>query len=173
MASQVLNGLSNPTYKNNTGQNARVIINFMYSDANEEITINWSGASITESGVEAIGKHIACASAWYGDFFLVPWSYWGWWWRSNRRLPNGVAGNYGSNPRTAISTQNVAIKLPEREVDIKLRRRGWWWWGRESSQDYSGFSISVALPLEIFLAPNESFSAICGAYNIVVIPEEG
>lgn len=164
MASQVLNGNSNPSYTNNTGQNVRVVINYMYSDNGDQITINWGSASVTESGIEAIGKNIACASGWYGDYFLVPWSYWGWWWRRSYQ---------NSNPRTALSTQNVAVKLPEREIDIPSWRRGWWWWPREDRREYSGFSISIALPLEIFLKPNERFSAVCGAYNIVVIPEAG
>ena len=164
MTSQILSGSSNPNYTNNTGQNVRIVINYMYSDTNDEITINWSGVSVSESGVEAIGKNIASASGWYGDYFLLPWSQWNWWWKRNY---------LDTNPRTALSTQNVAIKLPTLQTEIPKRRRGWLWWVRENASEYSGFSISIALPLEIFLAPNQSFSAVCGPYNIAVIPEAG
>jgi len=164
MASQILNGSSNPTYTNNTGQNVRIVINYMYSDNNEEITINWAGVSVSESGIEAIGKNIACASGWYGDYFLQPWRYWGWWWNA-RYLT--------TNPRTAITAQNVAVKLPSQEAQVPLWKRGWWWWYRQNTNEFSGFSLSIALPLEIFLAPNQKFSAICGAHNIVVIKEDG
>ena len=77
MASQVLSGSSNPTYTNNTGQNVRVILNFLSSAT----TISWAGVSINSS--------------------------------------------------------------------------------------------TSPLPDEIILAPNQSFSAICGPYNIAVIKEDG
>jgi len=32
---------------------------------------------------------------------------------------------------------------------------------------------NIALPTEIMLAPNQSFSAVCGPYNIVIIKEDG
>jgi hypothetical protein len=34
-------------------------------------------------------------------------------------------------------------------------------------------TTSVALPTELMLAAGQTFSATCGAYNIVVIPEAG
>lgn len=77
MASQVFSGSSNPTYTNNTGQNVRVILNFLSSAT----TISWAGVSATSS--------------------------------------------------------------------------------------------TGPLPKEIILAPNQTFSAICGPYNIAVIKEDG
>lgn len=41
MASQVFSGSSNPTYTNNTGQNVRVILNFL----SNATTVNWAGIS--------------------------------------------------------------------------------------------------------------------------------
>lgn len=41
MASQILSGAANPTYTNNTGQNVRVIINFLSGAT----TVNWAGVS--------------------------------------------------------------------------------------------------------------------------------
>ena len=43
MASQVLSGNSNPSYTNNTGQNVRVILNFL---SNPTI-VSWGGATTT------------------------------------------------------------------------------------------------------------------------------
>ena len=37
----------------------------------------------------------------------------------------------------------------------------------------SAVSSSGPLPSEIMLAPNQSFSATCGPYNIVVVKEDG
>ena len=50
MASQVLSGVSSPSYTNNTGQNVRVVINYMASASTgitRIITLNWAGVSIT------------------------------------------------------------------------------------------------------------------------------
>jgi hypothetical protein len=162
MASQVLSGNSNPTYTNNTGQNVRIVINFMDSTVNGDITMNWAGISISESDVESIGKNIACANAFYGDYFWSPFTLWRWW----------FAKGYNLNPRATLSTQNAAIRLPVTEVEFTKTRRGFRRW-LFSVDNISGFSLSVALPLEIFLAPGQTFSAICGAYNIVAIKEDG
>lgn len=77
MASQIISGPSNPTYINDTGQNVRVVINFLRNPT----SVNWAGVS--------------------------------------------------ANTATSI------------------------------------------IPKQIMLAPNQSFSARCGAYNIVVIKEDG
>lgn len=37
----------------------------------------------------------------------------------------------------------------------------------------SAVSSSGPLPSEVMLAPNQSFSAACGPYNIVVVKEDG
>jgi len=37
----------------------------------------------------------------------------------------------------------------------------------------SASSTSGPLPKEIMLAPNQSFSAVCGPYNIAVLKEDG
>jgi hypothetical protein len=134
----------------------------MYSNENDEITLNWAGVSVGENGIEAIGKNIACASGWYGDLFYLPWSIFTWF----------LAPLSSRNPRSSIAAQNVAIKLPTRETDISKWVRGWFWWTR-NAREWSGFSLSIALPLEIYLAPNQTFSAICGPYNILAIKEDG
>jgi hypothetical protein len=164
MASQVLSGSGNPSYTNNTSQNVRIVINYMNATAAKEITINWAGVSITETNVESFGKNIACASAFYGDYFLFNdgLKTWNWWKRVSKTF----------NPRSAIIAQNVAISMPTIEVDFAPKRRFKQWFVDNLSQ-ISGFSFSISLPMELFLAPGQTFSAVCGVYNIVAIKEDG
>jgi hypothetical protein len=86
MASQVLSGTSNPTYTNSTGQNVRLIINFMANCT----AMTWAGVTIS-------------------------------------------------------GTASTLVK------------------GK----------IVNTFPLEIILASTQSFSATSGAYNIVVVREDG
>ncbi len=166
MASQVLTGASNPSYTNNTGQNVRIVINYMNANDSGEITINWAGASVTESNVEAVGKSVACASAFYGDYFAIDKEVWKWWRKK-----------YGSfTPRSAVVAQNVAVRMPNplADADFSSKKRfKRWLEDPANAEALAGFSFAIAVPLEIFLAPNQTFSAICGVYNIVVIKEDG
>jgi hypothetical protein len=65
MASQVLSGSGNVSYTNTTGQNVRVIINFMEGrDVGTgvlQISMSWggTGASTSGSSVLAIGRNLA------------------------------------------------------------------------------------------------------------------
>jgi hypothetical protein len=163
MASDVLSGSSNPTFTNPYDQNVRVVINFMYSDSEDKIRINWAGNSVTEYNIEAIGKNIACGSAFYGDYYGLGWPFFGWFF--------GLFGN-ARQARSALSAQNVAIKLPTTQRLFERTIRGWYLWYR-SSREIAGFSLSIALPLEIYLSKGQTFSAICGSYNIIVLKEDG
>lgn len=115
MSSQVLSGSSNVSYTNNTGQNVRIVINYM-EGVGSTISINWAGVSVS-SNLSAIGRNLAFA---------------------------GPSGTY------SINNGNNALGTP--------------------GQPNGTFG---ALPTEVMLAPGESFSATCGAYNIVVISENG
>ena len=110
MASQVLSGSSNPSYTNNTGQNVRVVINYMST----VVSLSWAGVSVSGGGTNsiagAIGRNLAFTTISGGD---------------------GIAA---SNMRSGIDS---------------------------------------SLPTELMLAPGQTFSATCGVYNIVVIPEAG
>lgn len=163
MSSQILNGSSDPSYTNNTGQNVRIVINFMYANTRNSVTINWGGNSVTEYNIEAFGKNIACASGFYGDYYGIGWPFFSWFF-----------GLFGSirQARSSITTQNVAIKLPTTQEIFNRTVKGWYLWFK-SSREIAGFSMAIALPLEIFLSPGQTFSAICGAYNILVIKEDG
>ena len=126
MASQVLSGTSNPSYTNNTGQNVRVVINYMApqiggnvdrgrGEQSSGITINWNGLS---------------ASA--------------------------------SRPLASFTTSTVTglVSVTPLGDPIVI--------GRSVMA-----GAPVALPVELILAPGQTFSAVCGPHNIVVIPENG
>jgi len=61
MASQVLSGSGGVSYTNNTGQNVRVVINFLgYSNPGYYgMLITWSNASIRADYANAIGRNLA------------------------------------------------------------------------------------------------------------------
>lgn len=77
MASQVFSGTSNPSYTNNTGQNVRIVINFMLAQTlspptggvaaaptmgtsgNTGITLTWAGVSVNAPGALAMGRNLA------------------------------------------------------------------------------------------------------------------
>ena len=131
MASTVISGASNPSYRNNTDQNVRVVINYMTSAVSDNrqgtpfgrigtvsyfITINWNGVSVSASD----------------------------------------SSQFEAQPgRPQITVVQTTVGFP-----ISIGR---------SIAATSG----VALPTEIILAPGQTFSAVCGAHNIVVIPENG
>lgn len=115
MASQVLSGSGSVSYTNNTGQNVRIVINYMSSSSSSTpgIIINWGAASaplrvqLVGTSVSAIGRNLAFNT-----------------------------GTTGAGSNGLLSSGN-------------------------------------ALPTELMLAPGQIFSAACGLYNIVVIPEAG
>ena len=119
MASQVLSGASNASYTNNTGQNVRVVINYMEGDpVTQKLTINWAGLSVSADSkvsnlAPIIGRNLAFSA-------------------SSSNVANNMANTQG--------TQSAAIS---------------------------------ALPTELMLAPNQTFSAICKIFNIIIIPEGG
>ena len=191
MASQVLSGASNPSYKNNTGQNVRIVINFMSSLNrpaaaspgalnSETLTINWAGVSQTYFSQDgdrlrypvaltareqrrdgiidrdgrvpaqpvAIGRNLASVS--------VTYSY------STNNYLAGVPDSSNSSPfYSGAITPLVVSGAGASPISVAL-----------AANNASG-TAPLALPTEIMLAPNQTFSAVCGVYNIVVIPEAG
>jgi hypothetical protein len=131
MASQVLSGVSNPTYTNNTGQNVRVAINYMQN----VISMSWAG--VTEAPYTSI--------------------------------------NF--NP-TGTVTQTVFSPLIEfaigKGIDNFMSGNIFNFFNQQSAMPGVGYTKEGGhFPVEIALAPGQSFSAICGVYNIVVIKEDG
>ena len=135
MASQVLTGTGDVTYTNNTGQNVRIVINYMkLSNSNivtpGSITVSFGGVSTT---IRTYGGTIG----------------------------RGIAGTTrgSSNASSGPSGQNFAKEL-------------------FTTGEIEG------VPLELILAPTETFSVVgnaqaqvstitIAAYNMVVIPEAG
>jgi hypothetical protein len=127
MASTILNGSNNLTYTNNTGQNVRIVINYMQTadTSTGSIGLSWgNGASAAAATATAFGKNVAFSTGMISDV---------------------------KNSKYNIINANGMIPF-------------------ESGPSQH---TTQALPSEIMLAPGQTFSATCGAYNIVVIPEAG
>ncbi len=178
MASTVISGPSNPSYRNNTDQNVRIVINYMagttFAPATfrgspsgfggpvlntptvpSTITINWAGVSVgtsSDQGNVAIGRNLA-----YSQLF---------------------------RDTAAGGTQRVQVgelRPGQPGFDQNLTDQG------RAIFAAVGVNNSVALasatnnatgfvgplPTELMLAPGQTFSAVCGVHNIVVIPENG
>lgn len=133
MASQVLTGTGDVTYTNNTGQNVRIVINYMkFTNSN---SINFGSITVSFGGVSTTIRT-------YGG-----------------TIGRGIAGTTRDTGSGATASQNFA-----RELLINGEIEG--------------------VPLEIILAPTETFSVVgntqpnvstisVAAYNMVVIPEAG
>jgi hypothetical protein len=155
MASQVLSGSSNPSYTNNTGQNVRIVINYMSrppvtnSVPRPSITLNWAGVSVSAE-FQAIGRNLALVSTStninqvrYYEGTLLP--------------VQDISGfsNHTSNALPSTTTRTVGLTG-----------------GNQTSYQITD-PVTGALPTELMIAPGQTFSATCGVYNIVVIPENG
>lgn len=137
MASQVLSGSGNVSYTNTTGENVRIIINYMSGSQRREvpdgeditgISISFPGGSAGSIRALAIGKHLASVT---------------------------------TSSSVTVSSENAIMR----------------WTSPSAGEDYRFTAptdgTSFAIPLELMLAPGQSFSASCSSYNIVVIPEGG
>jgi hypothetical protein len=171
MASQVLSGASNPSYRNNTDQNVRIVINYMQGTAPiaasgnpntgsfraavpSVITLNWAGVSAS-SALNAktlvIGRNLAFSQI-FRDTAMG----------GTQSVFTGVLrddrGNLVITDRGLVNTfQAVGVN---NSVSITAV-------GNNSNGE------DVALPTELIIAPGQTFSAICGIHNIVIIPELG
>lgn len=129
MASQVLIGSSNPSYTNNTGQNVRILINYMASCT----SMTWEGVTVTAAAT-TIGKSI-------------PPSY-----KSNSFSISGtISGSISPN----VSLGSISGTLSGGSGSLNLD------------------PVNSSFPVELTIASGQSFSALSGAYNIVVIKEDG
>lgn len=69
MASQVLSGTENVSYTNNTGQNVRIVINYMrsrFASSQQTLSMSWAGVTISSTATNAsidfplvIGRNLA------------------------------------------------------------------------------------------------------------------
>lgn len=193
MASQVLSGPSNPNYTNNTGQNVRIVINYMASTDGTppqgvgggfpqqtapniapvvntpgvapSLTINWAGVSVTgKMGPDPVIKT--------GYYSIL----------RGRRVQNVIVSGgpkfaIGRNISAAAAITKETPGFIESLFDDIPGIGG----GEVSIATYAhnaGFqmgtvTMGITFPTELMLAPGQTFSAVCGVYNIVVIPENG
>jgi hypothetical protein len=184
MASTVLSGASNPTYVNSTGQNVRLLINYM----SNVTRMSWSGVSISNAST-TIGKDIQNI---YGEFrYAIPQGH-------NQASPNTIHSGQavpGSRVTMTYFPYTNAYHPPHFSSTntgnpdshpITSNSRYWWgwyhwwwgfnsWWGEGSNIFYIPLSISRGgnFPTEIMLANGDLFSATSGAYNIIIIKEDG
>lgn len=173
MASQILSGASNPSYTNNTGQNVRLVINHMSNTTQ----VSWAGNTLNLLPVETV--HVASPN--YTSSIYN---------RNNRKYYNINNNNFLPGPSTGY-TINSTLKLITSIEDWDGTTYG------DDNYDFRGFSagsnsdsninyystypynptrdytVGFSIPSKIFLAPGQSFSAVCGPYNIVVIKEDG
>jgi len=178
MASQVLSGSSNPSYTNNTGQNVRIVINYMRGIAESSntipnpnpitITLNWAGISET-AYFDAIGRNLA---------FITPPTIVGnttaTFRKSSEKSSRGIRTYYDdsfSTIRGSVPVENIRAVTSGGQSNNAVSGTGIAWGG--ATTEVVVFSGAGSLPTELMLAPGQTFSAICGIYNIVVIPEDG
>jgi hypothetical protein len=155
MASTVLSGASNPSYRNNTDQNVRIVINYMASNATNDLSIGWAGVAIGGRfpNPTVIGRNLAfsniierSATGGISQQFVTT--------RTATFFPNTDIINTTSSSQTLTPVaQNVDVEISQ------------------TAQNMAG-SIGT-FPTELILAPGQIFSCICGVHNIVVIPENG
>lgn len=151
MASQVLSGASNPSYTNNTGQNVRLLINYIASCT----SMTW--ASVTVTGNSTVGKDIMTINGEFrsaeaptstGDVTLIDGATQG---------QGGAGSLIVSGPEEILSGLVAGNFVGSANIFYVPRT----------------ISPGGDFPSELVLADGEEFSATSGAFNIVVIKEDG
>jgi hypothetical protein len=151
MASQVLSGATNASYTNNTGQNVRLIINYM----SNVTSMTWADVTVTASST-TIGKNVPISYS-ATNFSMI--------------LPTGTLN--ASN--TSASNDAARITLRGTVAYITGAKTAT---GQDIPAPATGTlnltpSTNSNFPIELMLANGQTFSAVCGAYNIISIKEDG
>jgi len=155
MASQVLSGASNASYTNNTGQNVRLIINYM----SNVTSMTWAGVTVTASST-TIGKNVPTISTTTSTGTIATPQTTG---LLKGRVGNIVSvGNNILDPDGSFPLKGGAyITLDSQTSNINIKTTT------------TSSSSSNKFPIELMLANGQSFSSVCGAYNAIVIKEDG
>jgi hypothetical protein len=165
MASQVLSGSSNPSYTNNTGQNVRIVINYMAERGNG-ISLNWAGISAV-ANLSAIGRNLATSYINISDAPNSPFATPATSGSTNISTTAAAYSSYGAVSNNNALAKTTTVQEPYSAL-VPL--------GNTTILGTAFGTLTTgsgALPTELMLAPGQTFSAVCGAYNIVVIPENG
>jgi len=173
MPSQVLSGSSNPTYTNNTGQNVRLIINVL----NNPSSISWGNTLISEylPSTELVPSPQVTTNP-YGQTN-------GWFTKSggNETIPtSGIRQLVIRVNGTTIYDGSAAVIVNNQYAVVNgvVYYPGTYYgsvygWNFDVCNSF-GVSIgTISNVKELMLAPNESFSAISGPYNILAVKEDG
>jgi len=151
MASQVLSGATNASYTNNTGQNVRLIINYM----SNVTSMTWAGVTVTASST-TIGKNVPISYSASNFAMTIP--------TGTLDASNTSASNDASRIRIQGSVSYTAGIDGITRAPIPAYGSGY--------LDLKP-STNSNFPIELMLANGQSFSAVCGAYNAIVIKEDG
>jgi hypothetical protein len=159
MASEVRSGTSNPSYTNNTGQNVRIVINYMALNQTftgteprtPGITLTWAGVSVF-APLRAIGRNLSFVSE---QGTIQTDEYY------ENNLPSGGASRF---TKFSVPVSN-ANSLTNRTTIGNA--------GGNNTQYFIDTPMQGALPTELMISSGQTFSARCGVYNIVIIPEAG
>lgn len=151
MASQVLSGANNASYTNNTGQNVRLIINYM----SNVTSMTWAGVTVTASAT-TIGKNVPISYS-ATNFTMI--------------IPTGTlaAGNISaSNDAARINLRGTVSYITGQKTIT----------GADVPAPATGTlnltpSTNSNFPTELMLANGETFSSVCGAFNAIIIKEDG
>lgn len=145
MASQVLSGANNASYTNNTGQNVRLIINYMANVT----SMTWAGVVVTGSSTN-VGKNIPVSYTSSSTSGTVKLDF-------TNASRNYFAGTGGSAVAAALfQSDGVDVLGTITAGTLSLTP-----------------STNSNFPVELMLASGQSFSAVCGAYNAIIIKEDG
>ena len=119
MAAQVLNGTGNVSYTNSTGQNVRVVVNYLFSPSSAETTFALGGWSMKSNSQEmSLGKTLAyiegsSSNGWQNNQYMTSGtqdSNDGW--PLEFALANGDTFSYTSSTRVDDVRYNIII-IPE------------------------------------------------------------
>tara|TARA_A100001234_G_C12505100_1_gene333608 strand:- start:22 stop:504 length:483 start_codon:yes stop_codon:yes gene_type:complete len=159
MASQVLSGTSNPSYTNNTGQNVRLLMNYI-ADCT---SMTWAGVTVT--GDSTVGKDVMTINGEIRSFEG----------NGSSSAPGDLSvsstkatGFLSSIPGVGSLIQTTPTRLSAAALtgltDVAT-----------ANAHYIPLTVTPGgeFPTELVLADGEAFSALSGAFNIVVIKEDG
>lgn len=202
MASQVLSGASNASYTNNTTQNVRLIINYM-TNVTSMTWSSSSGGNVTVTGSSAtIGKDVAFSASSFrieGEVRSItpdPSGGTG----TQKYVLGGTptvreitkAVGPGA-PVTGILQGSLTLRTTSPSFQEVVYDTSASVISGSSANNVTTANIinfpnyvyaplrivpdtsstSNNFPVELMLAPNQSFSAVCGAFNAIVIKEDG
>ena len=164
MASQVLSGASNPSYTNNTGQNVRLLMNYI-ADCT---SMTWAGVTVT--GNSSVGKDVMKIN---GEIraFTVESDFTGIGpLKVDSTFP--ITGNQDPSRPFTDTNNYIVVRSPRLEANTSP---GYQEEGVAPNAHYIPLTISPGgeFPTELVLADGEAFSALSGAFNILAIKEDG